>query len=420
MNASAPVHLPAWGNFTEITPSLPRAHRDNSAWAAAILNGQLYLAWLAFDEQRQRDSRVILCFSHEAGTWQTVYEKMVSASRTRRKQSLDKHKSSDLSALIKTYRASTQEALYVQFVSPLGKTQLCCSGKRAEFRNIRADSGELAAALALCQKLTSKRDEYGLFWKEGRKLLRRRSLREGAVRWMNVSTPSRTQSGQAPQLSHITSFNGKLAIAIDDSKEGFHLWTRKLNSNIPQEWEHVLRRGAQRYSMNSNILACVPWNGALYVVSGSGKRRSPVDHKGGFEILRVYGDGSWDLVVGAPRVTDSGLKVPLSCLGPGMDEFMPARFCFLADAGRELLLGTYEDIPGLRIWQSLDGEVWSVNNGAEFVGIEKIRKARAFPISAGTALLLEFENSPRGRAFDILLHPSGSAREGSESDTPAK
>jgi hypothetical protein len=407
MNASAPALSPAPGALTEITPSLPRAGHDNAAWAAAVLSGQFYLAWLVFDEQRQRDSRVILRYSPEAGTWETLYQKTISASRARRKQWADEHKSSDLSAAIRSYRANNEEVLYVQFVSPFGKTQLCSSEDRADFRNIRADSKVLAAALALREKLTGKADEYGLFSKDNGNLLQRRSLRGGLPRWTQVSMPAKGAGAGPPQLSHVTSFDGKLAIAIDDPKEGFHLWTKNLDSESPQEWVSLLRRGGQRYSMNAHVFACVPWKDALYVVSGPGERQSRTDQQLGFELLRIYLDGSWDLVVGAPRLTASGLKVPLSCLGPGMDEFTPARFCFLADAGSELLLGTYEDIAGLRIWQSFDGESWSVVNSAQLAGLEKIRNASAFPISVCTALLFEFEGSLRGRTFDIWLRPFG-------------
>ena len=426
MSASAGVVSPAPRALTEITPSLPRTGRDNAAWAAAVLSGQLYLAWLAFDGQRQRDSRVILRYSPEAGTWETLYQKTISANRARRKHWADEHKSGDLSAAIRSYRANKQEVLYVQFVSPLGKTQLCSSENGAEFRNIRADSKVLAAALALREKLRGKEIEYGLFSKGGRNLLQRRSLRRGLPRWTQVSMPSKSAGAEPPQLSHIASFDGKLTIAIDDSKEGFHLWTRNLDSEILQEWVPLLGRGGQSYSMNAHVFACVQWKDALYVVSGPGERQSRTDRQLGFEILRIYLDGSWDLVVGAPRVTASGLKVPLACLGPGMDEFTPAQFCFLADAGSELLLGTYEDIAGLRVWQSLDGESWSVINSAELAGLEKIRRASAFLISVGTALLLEFESSLRGRTFDVWLRPSGSAREVSAPvrrplpNTPAK
>ena len=338
MNASRPALSPAPGDLTQITPSLPRAGHDNAAWATAVLSGQLYLAWLVFDEQRQRDARVILRYSPEAGTWEALYQKALSVSRARGKQWADEHKSSDLSAAIRSYRANKQEVLYVQFVSPLGKTQLCSSENGVEFRSIRADSKVLEAALALRENLAGKANEYGLFSKDGQNLLQRRSLRRGLPRWTQVSMPSQSAGAEPSQLSHITSFDGRLTLAIDDSKEGFHLWTRNLDSEM--EWVPILRRGGQRYSMNAHVFACVPWRGALYVVSGPGERRSPTDYQVGFEMLRIYLDGSWDLVVGAPRVTGSGLKVPLSCLGPGMDEFTPAQFCFLADAGSELLLGT--------------------------------------------------------------------------------
>jgi hypothetical protein len=403
MTASAGVLPPMLGILTEITPSLPRAGRDHSALAAAVLDGRLYLAWLAFDEQRQRDSRVIFRYSPEAGTWETLYQKTLSADHAPRKERAEEQKSCDLSAAIRSYCAAGQEVLYVQFVSPLGKTQLYSSEDGAEFRSIRADSKTLAAALALRGRLTGQGNEYALFPVGGRNILQRRDLRRDLPGWTQIPVPSKRPGAEPPQLSHIASFDGKLTITIDDPKEGFHLWTRNLNSEILREWVPLLRKGGQRYSMNAHVFACVPWKDALYVVSGPGERRSRTDHQVGFEMLRIYLDGSWDLVVGAPRVTGSGLKVPLSCLGPGMDGFTPARFCFLADSASELLLGTYDDLAGLRIWQSLGGESWSVINGAELAGLDRIRTVSAFPMSAGTGLLLEFESSLRGQPYAIWL-----------------
>jgi hypothetical protein len=405
MSASASVLPPPLDILTDVTPSLPRADRDHAARAAAVLNGRLYVAWLALDDQRQRESRVVLRYSPEAGTWETLYQKTLSAGRARRKKKAKGDKSSGLSVAIRNYGPNEKEVLYVEFVSPLGRVQLYSAEDGAEFRNARADSKVLAAALALREKLTGKADEYALFSIGGRNVLQRRNLQRDSQRWTRIPMPSKGPGAEPPQLSHIASFDGKLTIAIDDSKEGFHLWARNLASEILQEWVSLLRRGGQRYSMNAHVFACVPWKGALYVVSGPGERRSRTDHQVGFEMLRIYLDGSWDLVLGAPRVTGSGLKVPLSCLGPGTDEFTPARFCFLAEAGSELLLGTYEDVAGLQIWQSEDGGSWSVINSAELAGLEKIRSASAFSISTGTALLLEFESSLRGRTFDIWFRP---------------
>jgi hypothetical protein len=403
MSASAEVLPPRLAILSEITPSLPQTDRDHSAWAAAVLDGRLYLAWLAFDEQRQRDSRVILRYSAEAASWETLYQKAVAASRARRKERAEEHKSCDVSVAIKSYSAKKQELLYVQFLSPLGKAQLCSSEDGAEFLSIRADSKTLAAALALREKLTGQTDEYALFSIDGRNILQSRDRRRALPAWTQLPMPSKGPRADPLHPSHIASHNDKLTIAIDDPKEGFHLWTRNLNSEIPEEWVPLLRRGGQRYATNAQVFACVPWKDALYVVSGPTERRPRSHHQAGFEVLRIYWDGSWDLIVGAPRVTDSGLKVPLSCLGPGMDEFTPAWFCFLADSGSELRLGTYEDIAGLRIWRSLDGESWSVINGPELGGLERIRSVSAFPLSAGTGLLLEFENFSRGQPYAIWL-----------------
>jgi hypothetical protein len=69
------------------------------------------------------------------------------------------------------------------FVSSLGTAQLYSSEDRAEFRSIRVDSKNLAAALVLREKLTSQADAYALFSIGGRNKLQRCDLRRALPGW---------------------------------------------------------------------------------------------------------------------------------------------------------------------------------------------------------------------------------------------
>ena len=60
----------------------------------------------------------------------------------------------------------------------------------------------------------------------------------------------------------------------------------------------------------------------------------------GFELLRIYPGGDWDLLVGTPVFTPGGLRAPLSAKGPGLDQIWNDRvFSLISHAGELFLLG---------------------------------------------------------------------------------
>jgi len=60
------------------------------------------------------------------------------------------------------------------------------------------------------------------------------------------------------------------------------------------------------------------------------------------EIIRINPDDSWDLIVGEPRVTPEGLKVPLSSMGPGFGKPFAGYLWSMCEHGGWLYAGTFD------------------------------------------------------------------------------
>jgi len=87
------------------------------------------------------------------------------------------------------------------------------------------------------------------------------------------------------------------------------------------------------------------FKGALYV--GSGIQGGGIDTQNRIgpappELIRIHGDGSWDLLVGEARDTPIGRKVPLSGYLPGFDNFFNGYFWRLCEHDGWLYLSTFE------------------------------------------------------------------------------
>ncbi len=140
---------------------------------------------------------------------------------------------------------------------------------------------------------------------------------------------------------------------------------------IPFNWIPIVTSGG--YQTDPNLLSDMAiglavFNNALYV----GTDRPA-------EMIRVYPDDSWDVVVGPPRQTPSGMKYPLSGINTGFDNMFTGHFWRFAVYNNKLYMGTWDwsssvlDISGLSatetflanefgtdVYQSSDGIHWSI------------------------------------------------------------
>jgi nucleoside-diphosphate-sugar epimerase len=117
-------------------------------------------------------------------------------------------------------------------------------------------------------------------------------------------------------------FNDHLYAGTFNHHYGYQVWKTKANGGGPCQWKKVLERGAYRGPLSQIAMALCPFNGALYVgssIQNGGYDRYNLVGPASGEIIRIFPDDSWELLVGTPRETSIGPKYPLSGLGPGFD-----------------------------------------------------------------------------------------------------
>jgi hypothetical protein len=198
------------------------------------------------------------------------------------------------------------------------------------------------------------------------------------------------------RISGLAVFDGFVYVTIDDAQRGFGLWAVPAEE-IPAEaasWRAVLEFGAFRYLRNANVLELVSCENSLYLAAGlkqplSADQSIAIFARQDFELLRVHPDGGgWDIVIGQPRFTIDGLKVPLSGRGPGFNERDPLRVGCLINTVSGLHLGVQDD-QMVQLWK-LDGtDQWQEVCHGAFLEYQCARLAAAYPTSRGILLITE-------------------------------
>ncbi|SEQ06047.1 hypothetical protein SAMN04488038_103226 [Solimonas aquatica] len=119
----------------------------------------------------------------------------------------------------------------------------------------------------------------------------------------------------------MTVYDGHLYGGTANPYTGGELW-RTRGGSLPYEWEPVITEGADRGVHNEVAGTLCEFKGALYVALGvinGGYHRAFKIGPAAAEIIRVWPDKSWDLIMGEARQTRQGLKYPLSGMTPGFD-----------------------------------------------------------------------------------------------------
>ena len=176
-------------------------------------------------------------------------------------------------------------------------------------------------------------------------------------------------------------------------RHGFQIYRTKGEGPPPHHWEKVLDMGADRGSWNQSAISMVEHRGALYIgtcVQNSGY--DPVYQVGpaAGEVLRLYPDNTWDLVVGEPRMTRQGLKIPTSGMCAGFDNPLAGYIWRMTVHDDTLYVGTCDNsafvpfsktdrwpeharflldspfmdrymslVGGCELWKSTDGNSWA-------------------------------------------------------------
>ncbi len=102
--------------------------------------------------------------------------------------------------------------------------------------------------------------------------------------------------------------------------EGYQVWQSDCRGDPPFRWTKILDQGAYRGPLNQIASSLSFFKGALYVgssIQGAGYDSENNIGPAASELVRIFPDGHWDLIVGDKRDTPDGLKQPLSFLRPG-------------------------------------------------------------------------------------------------------
>lgn len=143
----------------------------------------------------------------------------------------------------------------------------------------------------------------------------------------------------------MTVFDGCLYAGTANLEHGFEIWKTDADGDPPFRWRRVLARGAYRGKLNQGTVSMVPFRGNLYVgtgIQGGGYDRVHNVGPAAPELIRLYPDDSWELIVGEPRLTPDGMKVPLSGMGPGFYNPFSGYFWMMCEHDGWLYLGTYD------------------------------------------------------------------------------
>lgn len=172
----------------------------------------------------------------------------------------------------------------------------------------------------------------------------------------------------------LSPFNDRLYAGTFNSK-GFQVWRTDCEGEPPYNWIKVIERGAYRGSLNQITFSIKPFKGALYV--GSGIQNGGYDVKNhigpaGSELIRIFPDDSWELIVGTSKETPDGKKRPLSCFPPGFGNLFNGYFWSMEVHDGWLYLGTANILSLLFSWLLIDRFPKRSRRTFEQVGIDKL------------------------------------------------
>jgi len=161
--------------------------------------------------------------------------------------------------------------------------------------------------------------------------------------WTAVSPPSFGDPDNTT-IFELAAFNDHLYAGTLNPTNGFQIWKTRARGRPPYQWRRVINLGAWRGRLNEGAISFCEFRNALYVGTGiqnGGYDRANKVGPAAAELIRLHPDDTWDLIVGEPRRTLDGRKVPLSGRGPGFDNFFNGYIWRLAVHNGWLYAGTY-------------------------------------------------------------------------------
>ena len=152
-------------------------------------------------------------------------------------------------------------------------------------------------------------------------------------------------------------FNNHLYAATFNPR-GFQLWKTDAEGKPPYRWVKVISEGAGRGGENEGVASMCVFQNSLYL--GTGILNGGYDYvhdigPAASELIRVYPDDTWELVVGEGRIVEGEVKLPVSGLPVGFGNPFNTYFWRLCVHEGWLYLGTFN---GAIMLPYLDKEEW--------------------------------------------------------------
>jgi len=202
----------------------------------------------------------------------------------------------------------------------------------------------------------------------------------GAGEWHQLAPPGFDDEGSTGVAS-LAVAHDHLYVGISNPLSGYQIWRLPVADAVGKavadaSWEQILQKGAWRFNHNLSPVSMCAFGGALYIGSGLPGMGYDRDHDVGpaaAELIRLSADGQWDLLMGEPRFTPDGFKVPLSAKGTGFGDPCNGAISTLVVHADTLFAGTsnWRSMDwamgdgqgpldgGFQLWSSSDGETWS-------------------------------------------------------------
>ena len=174
-------------------------------------------------------------------------------------------------------------------------------------------------------------------------------------------------------------FNDHLYAGVGNPFTGLQVWKTDCRGEPPYHWTKILDHGAGRGKLNQAAMSMCEFQGALYI--GTGIRRGGYDREfkigpAAGELLRIFPDDSWELVMGEeihnPRVD----RQPTSGLGPGFDNPFNGYIWAMAEYEDNLYVGTYNNSVFLW-WIDPSNVSQKTHQHLRRIGVEKIVEREA-------------------------------------------
>jgi hypothetical protein len=171
------------------------------------------------------------------------------------------------------------------------------------------------------------------------------------------------------RVNEVVSFNGFLYLGLRHRIKGYAIARIDASGKPPYALTTVVPYGAFRRALRAtSVIHMHVFKGCLYAATD-----------GPAEVVRVYPDDQWDLVVGEPRRTPVGRKYPLSGLGDGFGDPLAFEIVRMQEHEGWMYIGTSKYAGKLRNWplvgfllESHFGfDLFATNDGTRFESISR-------------------------------------------------